>query len=143
MQKTTLTKKEEVTRNWVLIDLANKELGRAATRIANLLRGKHKVTYTPHQDTGDFVIAINAASVKLTGNKEKDKVYYHHTGYIGGIKGITAGELRRKNPAKMIEKAVSGMLPHNKTRKHLLKKLHVYAGSEHPHLAQQPKPLEI
>lgn len=143
MQKTTLAKQGEVVRNWVLVDLKGKVLGRAATRIADILRGKNKVIYTPHADTGDFVIAINASGIKLTGKKATDKIYYHHTGYIGGIKGITAGKLLAKNPSKLLHRAVHGMLPKNKMNKQLLRKLHVYSGAEHPHAAQQPKAIEI
>ena len=143
MQKTTLAKKEEVTRNWVLVDLNEKVLGRAATRIADILRGKTKAIYTPHTDTGDFVVAINAGKIRLTGNKLKEKIYYRHTGYIGGLKETSAERLLEKDPASVIRKAVHGMLPKNRSARHLLKKLKIYPSTEHPHSAQQPKSVEI
>ena len=142
MQKTTLAKQGEVNRDWVLIDAGGQVLGRMATRIADILRGKNKVIFTPHQDTGDFVVVINAKAVRLTGKKRTDKVYYHHTGYIGGIKETTAGKLLESHPERLIEKAVHGMLPKNRLSRHLLRKLHVYAGAEHPHAAQKPRPVE-
>lgn len=138
-QKTYFAKKGEVPRNWVVVNLEDKVLGRAATLIADILRGKNKPVYTPHEDTGDFVVVINASKVRLTGNKLKKKVYYRHTGYIGGIKEITAENLLARNPAEMIRLAVHGMLPKNRSNKHLLRKLKIYAGAEHPHAAQQPK----
>ncbi len=143
MQKTTLVTKEGAERNWVLVDLKDKALGRAATCIANILRGKNKVRFTPHIDTGDFVVAINAGQVKLTGKKPTDKIYYRHTGFPGGIKEVSAGRLRETNPPRLIERAVHGMLPKNRMNKHLLRKLHVYAGSEHPHAAQKPRQVQI
>ena len=142
MQKTTLAKQGEVNRDWVLIDAGGQVLGRMATRTADILRGKNKVIFTPHQDTGDFVVVINAKAVRLTGKKRTDKVYYHHTGYIGGIKETTAGKLLESHPERLIEKAVHGMLPKNRLSRHLLRKLHVYAGAEHPHAAQKPRPVE-
>jgi large subunit ribosomal protein L13 len=143
MQKTTLAKKETAERGWVLVDLADKVLGRAATRIADILRGKTKVTYTPHADAGDFVVAINAAKVRLTGKKLTDKIYYKHTGFRGGLKETPAGKLLQKDPAQLIIKAVKGMLPKNRMQDHLLKKLKVYPADKHPHTAQQPKPTDI
>lgn len=143
MQKTILAKKGEVSRNWVLVDLKGRVLGRAATRIAMILRGRNKVRYTPHQDTGDFVVVINASQVRLTGSKLTDKIYYRHTRYPGGLKETSAGRLLEKNPATMIRRAVHGMLPKNKMNKHLLRKLHIYAGPNHPHTAQQPEPVEF
>ena len=143
MQKTTLAKKETVKQDWVIVDLENVVLGRAATEIANILRGKNKICYTPHVDTGDFVIALNAAKVRLTGNKLTDKIYYKHTGFIGGLKETTAGKLLARDATQLIIKAVHGMLPKNKTTKHLMKKLKVYEGSEHPHVAQQPKSVTL
>ena len=143
MQKTYLAKEGEIVRDWVLVNLDGKVLGRAATQIANILRGKNKPVYTPHTDTGDFVIVINASKVKLTGNKLKDKIYYRHTGFIGGIKEVTAERLLLKDPAEMIRRAVHGMLPKNRMNKHLLRKLRVFAGAEHPHAAQQPKAVEL
>lgn len=143
MQKTTLAKKETTTRGWVLVDLDGKILGRAATKIADILRGKTKLLYTPHTDTGDFVVAINAAKIRLTGKKLTDKVYYKHSGFRGGLKEITAGKLLEKDPTALIVKAVKGMLPKNRMQDHLLNKLKVYAAAEHPHVAQQPKAIEI
>jgi large subunit ribosomal protein L13 len=143
MQKTTLAKKGEVPRNWVLVNLEGKILGRAATRIADLLRGKTKTIYTPHADTGDFVVAINAQKIRLTGKKLQEKMYYKHTGYIGGLKEINAEKLLQRDPERLIRRAVYGMLPKNRMAKHLIKKLRIYPGAEHPHAAQQPKPTEV
>ncbi len=139
MQKSTyMPKKGDADRKWVLIDLDGVVLGRAATRIANVLRGKHRPTFTPHMDMGDFVVAINAEKVRLTGKKLSDKIYYRHSGYKGGLKENTAGELLEKKPEELLRLAVSGMLPKNASRKHYLKKLKIYAGAEHPHISQQP-----
>jgi len=132
-----------VQKNWYVVDLEDKVLGRAAAHIAHVLRGKHKPVYTPHVDTGDFVIVVNADKVRLTGNKLADKKYYRHSGYPGGLKEITAGKLLEKKPEELIRKAVKGMLPKNKLGRQMFRKLKVYAGGEHPHAAQQPKPLEI
>ena len=143
MQKTTLAKTENTPHGWVIVDLEGQVLGRAATRIADILRGKNKVTFTKHIDTGDFVIAINAAKIKLTGRKPHQKVYYHHTGFRGGLKEITAEKLLIKNPTALIEKAVKGMLPKNKMQEHTIRKLKIYAGAEHPHAAQQPKAMTL
>lgn len=143
MQKTTLAKQGEVTRNWVLVDLEGKVLGRAATRIADILRGKTKRIFTPHVDTGDFVVAINARKIRLTGKKLEEKVYYKHTGYKGGLKEITAEKLLQRDPATLIRRAVHGMLPKNRLSRHLLKKLRIYPEATHPHAAQQPKPVEV
>lgn len=143
MKTTKVAKKEEVTRDWYLVDADNKVLGRMATEIANILRGKKKPIYTPSVDTGDFVVVVNAEKLQLTGNKLADKMYYHHTGFPGGIKSITASKLIEKKPEDLIRKAVKGMLPKNKLARHMLKKLKVYAGPEHPHEAQQPKTLDI
>ena len=141
--KTFSAKKEDVTREWWVIDLEGQTVGRAAAQIATLLRGKHKPIYTPHVDTGDFVICINADKVVFTGNKLADKSYHRHSGYPGGLKSITAGELLERRPENVITYAVQGMLPKNKLGTAMLKKLKVYAGSEHPHQAQQPKPYEV
>jgi len=141
--KTQTAKKEEVTRDWYLVNVENKVLGRVATQIANVLRGKNKPTFTPSVDTGDFVIVVNADKIALTGNKLADKVYYSHSGYPGGIKSITSGKLLEKKPEEIIRKAVKGMLPKNKLARHMLSKLKVYAGPEHPHKAQQPKTLDV
>ena len=141
--KTLVAKTEEVNRDWYLVDAENQVLGRIATTIANVLRGKNKPTYTPSVDTGDFVIVVNAAKIALTGNKLADKTYYSHSGYPGGIKSITAGKLLEKKPEELIRHAVKGMLPKNKLARHMLNKLKIYSGSEHPHKAQQPKALNI
>lgn len=141
--KTYFPKKKEHEVTWYLIDAQDKVLGRLSAAIATILTGKNKPSYTPFLDMGNFVIVINASKVKLTGKKLKQKVYYRHSGYPGGIKEIKAQELMAKAPEKMIRLAVWGMLPKNKLGKTLLKKMKVYAGSEHPHQAQKPKPLTI
>ncbi len=141
--KTQVAKKSEVARDWYLVDAENQVLGRIATQIANVLRGKNKPTFTPSVDTGDFVIVVNAEKIALTGNKMADKMYYSHSGFPGGIKSITAGKLLDKKPEDLIRKAVKGMLPKNKLARHMLSKLKVYAGSAHPHKAQQPKALNV
>ncbi len=141
--KTCVAKKEQVARDWYLVNAEDKVLGRVATQIANVLRGKNKPVYTPSVDTGDFVIVVNAEKIALTGNKMADKVYYSHSGFPGGIKSITAGKLIDKKPEELIRKAVKGMLPKNKLARHMLSKLKIYSGSEHPHKAQQPKVLSI
>ena len=138
-----MVKRENVDRNWYVVDAENKVLGRLASELAKILRGKHKPDFTPHVDTGDYVIVINAEKVNLTGNKLKGKVYYSHSGYPGGIKSITAENLKAKKPEALIRLAVKGMLPKNRLGRKLFKKLKVYAGGEHPHQAQQPKPIEI
>lgn len=143
MQKTTLIRKEDVKRDWVLVDLDGKILGRAATKIADILRGKNKPTFTPHTDTGDFVVVINAGKVRLTGKKWKDKIYYKHSGFKGGLKETTAEKLLIKDATALIRKAVNGMLPKNRTQDDLMKKLKIYADDKHPHAAQQPKVTEI
>lgn len=141
--KTEVAKKETINHQWFVVDAENAVLGRLATQVANVLRGKHKPIYTPSVDTGDFVIVLNADKIALTGNKLAGKVYYHHTGFPGGIKETTAGELLAKKPADLIRKAVKGMLPKNKLARHMLKKLKIYVGGEHPHEAQQPKQLAL
>ena len=141
--KTYIPKSEEIERNWRLVDADGKVLGRIATEIADILRGKNKPVFTPHLDTGDFVVVVNAEKIKLTGNKMADKVYYHHTGFPGGIKGITAEKLLEREPEKLISEAVKGMLPKNKLRKQFMGKLKVYAGSKHPHEAQQPQAVSL
>lgn len=140
--KTLYAKKNEVERRWYVVDAADLVLGRLAAKVATYLRGKNKPVFTPNVDTGDFVIVINAARIRLTGNKMTDKVYYHHSGYIGGIKAQTAKELLAKSPEKMIEKAVWGMLPKNRLGKQMIRKLKVYRGAEHPHQAQAPEILQ-
>ena len=137
--KTYSAKKETARHNWFVVDATDKTLGRMATEIANRLRGKHKAEYTPHVDTGDYVVVVNAEKVKVTGNKAADKNYYHHTGYPGGIKSISFEKLIDKAPERAIEAAVKGMMPKNKLSRAMLGKLKVYAGNEHPHSAQQPQ----
>ncbi len=140
---TYMAKPEEVDRKWYVVDLAGKTLGRAASEIAKVLRGKHKPTYTPHVDTGDFVIVINAEKVHLTGNKKTQKLYRKHSRYPGGLKEMPYNELLEHKPELAIQHAVKGMLPKNKLGRKMFKKLKVYAGSEHPHQAQQPEELEL
>ncbi len=138
---TQVAKESDIKRAWFVVDLEGKVLGRAATEIARVLRGKHKAIYTPSVDTGDFVVVVNADKVKLTGTKMADKVYYSHTGFPGGIRSITAEKLVAKKPEDLIKKAVKGMLPKNKLGRQMFRKMKVYAGVEHPHAAQQPKEL--
>jgi len=141
--KTFSAKPQDVERDWFVVDASDKVLGRLASEIARRLRGKHKAVYTPHVDTGDYIVVINAKNVRLTGNKETDKVYHRHTGYPGGIKSETAAQLRARAPERLIENAVKRMLPRNPLGRAMFRKLKVYAGTEHRHEAQQPKPLEI
>ncbi len=141
--KTYLPKKEEVERKWYVVDATDKPLGRLASKIASILRGKHKVYFSPSVDTGDFVIVINAEKVKVTGKKYTQKLYYHHTMYPGGLRVKSFRELMEEDPTKVIEYAVRGMLPHNSLGEKQFKKLKVYTGSEHPHSAQKPEPLEL
>lgn len=140
--KTYSAKPLEVERKWYLIDAEGEILGRLATKIANILRGKNKPEYTPHVDTGDFVVVINADKIQVSGKKETDKIYYHHTGYPGGLKSASFKELMEKNPTMALEKAVKGMLPHNTLGDEQFQKLKLYAGSEHPHAAQKPITIE-
>ena len=141
--KTTIAKINTIERKWYVIDAKDKVLGRMCPAIANKLRGKDKPIFSPHMDCGDFVIVINADKVKLTGNKMEDKKYARHSGYPGGYKEQSAKELLAKKPTKMVELAVSGMLPKNKLRSKFMEKLKLYAGEEHPHEAQKPEPLII
>jgi large subunit ribosomal protein L13 len=141
--KTFSAKAETVNRDWFVVDASDKVLGRIAAEIATRLRGKHKPEYTPHVDTGDFVVVINAEKVRVTGNKAKDKMYYHHTGYIGGIKEISFEKLIDKAPERAIQTAVKGMLPKGPLGRAMLKKLKIYAGDQHPHGAQQPQELTL
>ena len=141
--KTFSAKAHEVKRDWFIIDASDKVLGRVATEIARRLRGKHKAEFTPHVDTGDYIVVINAEKITVTGRKFKDKIYYRHTGFPGGIKSMSFEKLQDHNPVKIIELAVKGMLPKNVLGREMYRKLKVYAGSEHPHAAQQPKKLEI
>ena len=140
---TVLTPVNDIDRKWFIVDAESKVLGRLATEIATRLRGKHKPNYSTFQDVGDFVVVVNAEKVRLTGKKLTDKVYYHHTGYIGGLKECTAEELLEKHPTDVLFKAVQGMLPKNSLGRAQLKKLKVYAGGDHPHDAQQPEELKL
>ena len=137
--KTFTAKPSDIKREWLLIDATDKTLGRLATEVATILRGKNKPEFTPHMDTGDYVIIINAEKVAVTGNKRKDKTYIHHTGYIGGIKSISFDKLIAIHPERVLEKAVKGMLPRGPLGRVMYKKLKVYAGENHPHTAQQPQ----
>ena len=141
--KTYYAKPGEVTREWLLVDAEGQTLGRLASEVAQILRGKNKPTYTPHTDVGDFVIVINAEKVKVTGAKETDKVYYRHSGYPGGLKSETFAEAIAKHPERVIEHAVKGMLPKNRLAARQIRKLKVYAGPEHPHAAQNPRTIEL
>lgn len=141
--KTFSAKAEEVTHDWFVVDASDKTLGRLASEIAHRLRGKHKAEYTPHVDTGDYIVVVNAQKVRVTGAKAKDKMYYHHTGFIGGIKSISFEKLIDKAPERVLQTAVKGMLPRNPLGRAMFKKLKVYAGAEHPHTAQQPQALNI
>jgi len=143
MGTTVSAKPAEVKRDWFVIDAEGKTLGRLASEAALRLRGKHKPTYTPHVDTGDYIVVINAEKIRVTGNKAKDKIYYKHTGYVGNMKSISFEKLIDKAPERVIELAVKGMLPKNPLGREMYRKLKVYAGSEHNHHAQQPQALEI
>jgi large subunit ribosomal protein L13 len=141
--KTYSAKAESVVHDWFIVDAAGKTLGRMAAEIASRLRGKHKPEYTPHVDTGDYIVVINAEKIRVTGNKATDKIYYHHTGFVGGIKSISFEKLIDKAPERTIQSAVKGMLPRGPLGRAMFKKLKVYAGNEHPHAAQQPQELNI
>ena len=141
--KTYQAKKEDLDHQWYLVNAEGKVLGRLATELAKILRGKNKPSFTPHVDTGDFVIVVNAEKVVLTGKKMKDKIYYHHTGYPGGLKEINAEKLLAKKPTEILRIAVKGMLPKNSLSRQVLRKLKIYAGPSHPHEAQKPLPLGI
>lgn len=141
--KTISANSETVQHDWYVVDASGKTLGRMAAEIAHRLRGKHKPEYTPHVDTGDYIVVINAEKVRVSGNKAKDKLYYHHTGYIGGIKSISFEKLIDKAPERVIQKAVKGMLPRGPLGRAMFKKMKVYAGDVHPHAAQQPQELNI
>ena len=144
MKSTEFFTKEDASQEWHVVDAENQVLGRLATRVASVLRGKHKPSFTPNADVGDFVIVVNAEKVKLTGNKMTDKTYYRHTGYIGGLKETTAGKvIASKHPERLVEWAVRGMLPKSRLGDRLFTKLKVYAGPDHPHLAQKPSPLAV
>ena len=141
--KTYMQRKEDVTRNWYVVDAEGQTLGRLATKVANVLRGKNKPTYTPHIDGGDYVIVVNAEKVVLTGNKLNDKMYYNHSRYTGGLRERTAKEMIQNYPTEMIERAVKGMLPKGRLGRQMYKKLFVYAGENHPHSAQKPIELKV
>ena len=143
MKNTYMQKKEEVSRNWYVIDAEDVVLGRLASKVATVLRGKHKATYTPHIDGGDFVIVVNASKIALTGDKLDKKIYYNHSGYTGGLRERTARTMKENYPVEMIERSVKGMLPKGRLGRQMYKKLFVYAGSEHPHAAQMPKLIEV
>ena len=140
---TVSAKKEDVIHDWYLVDAKVKTLGRLSTEIARRLRGKHKPIYTPHVDTGDYIVVINASGIKVTGNKMKDKMYHKHTGYIGNLKSMNLETMMNKSPERVLTKSVRGMLPKTKLGNAMIKKLKVFAGSEHTHGAQQPQTLEI
>lgn len=141
--KTFSAKAESVSRDWFVVDADGKTLGRLASEIAHRLRGKHKAEYTPHVDTGDYIVVVNAEKIRVTGAKSTDKMYYHHTGYPGGIRSMSFEKLIDKAPERVIQRAVKGMLPRNPLGRAMFSKLKVYAGGEHPHAAQQPQPLNL
>ncbi|MGB5209014.1 MAG: 50S ribosomal protein L13 [Gammaproteobacteria bacterium] len=141
--KTFSAKPQTVSRDWFVVDASGKTLGRLATELARRLRGKHKPEYTPHVDTGDYIVVVNASKVRVTGNKLADKMYHHHTGYIGNLKSVSLQTMMDTTPERVIEQAVKGMLPHNSLGREMFRKLKVFAGAEHKHEAQQPQPLEI
>ncbi len=143
VQKTYIPKAKDISREWVLVDANGKTLGRLATQIAAVILGKHKPSFTPGVDTGDFVVVVNAERVTVTGNKLEDKFYYKHSGYPGGFKAVSLRQQLARHPERVLRSAVWGMLPHNKLGRELIKKLKVYAGPHHPHEAQNPKPLEL
>jgi len=141
--RTFSLKKEDIERKWYIVNAEGQVLGRLASKVATILRGKHKETYTPHLDMGDHVVVVNASKIRVTGRKEEQKTYYHHTGYPGGLKTETFKKLLQKDPEKIIRSAVWGMLPHNRLGRKIIKKLKVYSTSDHPHKAQQPEVLTI
>ena len=141
--KSYMQKKETVERKWFVIDAEGQVLGRVAAKAAHILRGKHKATYTPHIDCGDYIIIINAEKAVLTGNKLEDKMYYNHSMYPGGLRVRSAKVMKEQYPVEMVERAVKGMLPHNRLGRQMYRKLFVYAGNEHPHAAQQPETMEV
>ncbi len=141
--KSYMQKKETVERKWYVIDATDVTLGRLASKVAHMLRGKHKATYTPHIDCGDYIIITNASKVNLTGNKLDKKIYYNHSGYTGGLRERTARVMKEKYPVEMVERAIKGMLPHNRLGRAMAKKLFVYEGETHPHMAQKPEVLEV
>ncbi len=143
MKNTFMQKKQEIKRDWYVIDAEGQTLGRVAAKVAHVLRGKHKPTFTPHVDCGDFVIITNASKIELTGNKLDDKIYYNHSGYTGGLRERTARTMKENYPVEMMERAVKGMLPKGRLGRQMYKKLFVYAGAEHPHTAQKPVEMKL
>ncbi|MEB6323825.1 50S ribosomal protein L13 [Staphylococcus xylosus] len=143
MRQTFMANESNIERKWYVIDAEGKTLGRLSSEVAAILRGKNKVTYTPHVDTGDYVIIVNASKIHFTGNKERDKMYYRHSNHPGGIKSISAGELKANNPERLLENSIKGMLPSTRLGEKQGKKLFVYGGAEHPHAAQQPENYEL
>ena len=141
--KSYLAKEADIIRKWYLVDASGKTLGRLAARVATLLRGKHKVTFTPNVDTGDHVVIVNAGKITLTGDKMRTKTYTYHTGFPGGLKTLTAEHVHAKDPTALLEKAIKGMLPKNPLGKQMARKLKIYAGTDHPHSAQQPEPIAL
>ena len=141
--KTFSAKNHDIDRNWYLVDAQNKTLGRLSTEIASRLRGKHKPIFTPHVDTGDYIVVVNASKIRVTGKKLTDKIYYKHTGYIGNLKSENLETMLKKYPERVLMKSVRGMLPKSKLGNAMIKKLRVFAGPEHTHIAQQPEPLEL
>lgn len=143
MRQTFMANEANIERKWYVIDAEGKTLGRLSSEVAAILRGKNKVTYTPHVDTGDYVIVVNASKIHFTGNKERDKMYYRHSNHPGGIKSVSAGELKANNPERLLENSIKGMLPSTRLGEKQGKKLFVYGGAEHPHAAQQPENYEL
>lgn len=143
MRQTFMANESNIERKWYVIDAEGKTLGRLSSEVAAILRGKNKVTYTPHVDTGDYVIVVNASRIHFTGNKERDKMYYRHSNHPGGIKSVSAGELKANNPERLLENSIKGMLPSTRLGEKQGKKLFVYGGAEHPHAAQQPENYEL
>ena len=141
--RTYVPKADDIRRDWYVVDATGQTLGRLATRIATVLRGKHKPVFTPSTDIGDFVIVVNADKIELTGRKRQQKIYYHHSGYMGGLRAVPFERMLATHPERIIRFAVEGMLPHNRMGRAMLRKLKVYAGPEHPHQAQNPKPLDL
>lgn len=139
MRQTFMANEANIERKWYVIDAEGQTFGRLSSEVASILRGKYKTTYTPHVDTGDYVIIVNAGKIEMTGNKEQDKIYYRHTGHVGNMKSISAGELKAKNPVRLLENSIKGMLPKNSLGRKQLSKLFVYAEDKHPHEAQQPE----
>ena len=141
--KTYSIKADEIHKDWFVADAENKALGRLASKVAQILKGKHKPTYTPHMDMGDFVVVVNAEKIRVSGNKEMEKTYFSHSGYPGGTKEVDLYTMRRRHPERVIQNAVKGMLPHNRLGRQMMRNLKIYSGSDHPHSSQQPKVMEF